>query len=160
MSLEVPLPTVWLSTPQTAPHGTHQTNTTLDRGWGRGLAGQCVRSTWHKINNLSLRAAEMANLAPNTAEKHLRVARTRARRESQLESENRNEATPEAPLFVSRSKANTFPVTGELFRRVSNAQLMRVSGRVSSAAAAVDAACGESAQCSRYCMSPLQTGNS
>lgn len=73
VSLEVPLPTVWLSTPQTAPHGTHQTNTSLDRAVGRG-AGQCVRSTWHKINNLSLRAAEMANLAPNTAEKHLRVA--------------------------------------------------------------------------------------
>lgn len=127
---------------------------------GKGVVGQCVRSTWHKINNLSLHAAEMANLAPNTAEKHLRVARTLARRESQLESQNRNEATPQAPLFVSRTEANTFPVSSELFRRVSNAQLMRVLGRVSSAAADVDAACGESAQCSRYSIPPLKTGNS
>lgn len=105
---------------------------------------------------------EMANLAPNTVEtpeSNTGAAQSESDSESESEFGIRNRSwaaktATEAPLGWFRTAANTYPVSGELFRRVSNAQLMRVPSRGSSCAApavdAVCAACGESAQCSPY----------
>lgn len=114
---------------------------------------------------------EMANLAPNTVETpESNTGAAQSDSESDSESEfgirNRSWAAKtatEAPLGSFRTAANTYPVSGELFRRVSNAQLMRVPSRGSSCAApavdAVCAACGESAQCSPYSSPYLLTLN-
>lgn len=129
------------------PPNTHaHAHRSLDGGGGGGA--MCSQHLTQDKQFVSARR-EMANLAPNTAETP----------ERQHWQRNRNRfgkaatVATEAP-FGSRTAPNTYPVRGELFRRVSNAQLMRIPSRGSStAAAAVDAvcaACGESAQCSRY----------